>query len=118
MSDSKIQPITTAVRITPSAQAYGISKGGVEESGRGVLSVSEDSRVVYCPEPNLSRLLSFDVDYAADEGGSLTKVYSNTLEHLVRKIMSGQSSMVIAAGEDSMRKQLTIEGSPFHYVPG
>ena len=91
---------------------------GDQYTQRGVITVGDDRQLVYCPEPDLSNILSFRFDAAFDELTSAASVFQGTVQPLVDQVVDGHSATAIVCGEDAYGKSMLVEGRPAQLVPG
>lgn len=112
------------VRVCPaSLSASGVGAGPAGARGaalgeRGVVTVGEGARVVYCPEPDLSHVTAYDVDAAFDERAATTHVFQGAVLPLVARVLQGEHATAIVCGEDAVAKALTAEGRPLEHLVG
>lgn len=108
------------VRVSPPPNVVGTLgqqlHGGYTQ--RGVITVGDDRKVVYCPEPDLSNILSFRFDGAFDELAAVTTAYQTAVLPLVHAALGGQSSAAVVCGEDAYGKAMLMEGKPGELIPG
>lgn len=108
------------VRVAPPPTLVGMlgDQLGDAYTQRGVITVGDDKRLVYCPEPDLSNILSFQFDRAFDESAATTSVYQGTVLPLVNSVLEGHSATAIVCGEDAYGKSMMAEGDPGQLIPG
>ncbi len=82
-----------------------------------MVTLSHDA-AVYCPDPTLSSVSTFQLDTAFDQHSTTNELYDAVVVPLVTSAVKGNNSVCCVVGEDEHSKSLFAEGRPASSLAG
>ena len=74
--------------------------------------------MVYCPDPSLTSVSTFQLDTAFDQLSTTEELFGVVVRPLVNAVARGQNAVCAVCGEDETAKSLLTEGRPGSSLAG
>ena len=95
-------------RVVPSG-SLALSGGDPASQQRGVVTITSDA-LVYCPDPNLKNIFSFQMDSAFGPTTPAADFFRAAVQPLVTTALRGQNATCVVCGDDEGDKVTVAEG--------
>jgi hypothetical protein len=76
---------------------------------QGILTISSDAQV-YCPDPSLKSIYTFQLDSAFGQASPLPEAFRTVVQPLVATTLRGHNSVCVVVGDDAAEKACLVEG--------